>query len=92
MDDLISKQAVLDLVNDCGICIQKIVDLPSINPQKTGKWELVQYDSNPNIGNWHCSECNRIVCEEITAASPVYWYKYCPNCGAKMVEPQESEV
>lgn len=34
MDDLISRQAVLDLVNDCGICIQKIIDLPSVNPQK----------------------------------------------------------
>ena len=51
---------------------------------KTGCWERVKYDSNPNIGNWHCSECNRIVCGAITAVNPVYAYKYCPNCGAKM--------
>ena len=29
MSDLISRQAVLDAVNDCGICIQKILDIPS---------------------------------------------------------------
>ena len=58
---------------------------------KTGHWEWVQYESNPNIGNWHCSECNRlIVCGAIKTANPVRIYKYCPNCGAKMVEPQEN--
>lgn len=51
---------------------------------KSGHWEWVKYDSNPNIGNWHCSECNRIVSGAITAVNPVYTYKYCPNCGAKM--------
>ena len=51
---------------------------------KTGHWEYVQYDS-PNIGNYHCSECREtfpIDCSK---------WNYCPNCGAKMVEPQESE-
>lgn len=27
--DLISRQDVLDAVNDCGICIQRILDIPS---------------------------------------------------------------
>ena len=26
-----------------------------------GEWKYVQYDANPNIGNWHCSECRHIV-------------------------------
>lgn len=56
---------------------------------KQGHWEYVQYDGNPNIGNWHCSECNRIVCGAITAANPVYAYKYCPECGAKMQEVED---
>ena len=39
MSDLISRQAVLDAVNDCGICIQKILDIPSADPErKKGKW------------------------------------------------------
>ena len=59
--------------------------------QKTGHWEWVQYDSNPNIGNWHCSECMRIVYRAIPSAvtSAVYAYKYCPNCGARMAESEE---
>lgn len=29
MSDLIERQDALDAVNDCGICIQKILDIPS---------------------------------------------------------------
>ena len=72
---------------------RRIKNLPSVNPQpKTGHWEWVQYDGNPNIGNWHCSECQTIIphMPEETDNTPIY--KWCPMCGAKMVEPQESEV
>ena len=44
-----------------------------------GKWEFVQYDGNPNIGNWHCTNCRGI-------AKP--HTNYFPNCGARM----ESDV
>ena len=60
---------------------------------KTGHWEWVQYDYDSNIGNWHCSECKNIavvgVKKNEEGGIPIY--KYCPNCGAKMVETQESE-
>ena len=56
--------------------------------QKTGHWEWVQYDSNPNIGNWHCSECRNIVMECANNNEKVM-YKYCPNCGARMAESEE---
>ena len=29
MSDLISRQAAIDVVSDCGICMQQILDLPS---------------------------------------------------------------
>jgi hypothetical protein len=70
---------VLDAVNK----------VPSATPQlktgqpKTGHWEWVQYDANPNIGNWHCSECSCILRGE-TNKGPVRLPKYCPDCGAKM--------
>ena len=32
--DLIDRQDVLDAVNDCGICIQKILDIPSAEPER----------------------------------------------------------
>lgn len=62
----------------------EIMDMSSVSTEKTGRWEWVQYDSNPNIGNWHCSECDRMISGAITSYNPVYVYKYCPNCGAKM--------
>lgn len=40
-----------------------------------GKWEFVQYDANPNIGNWHCTNCRR-------GAKP--HTDFCPHCGARM--------
>ena len=53
-------------------------------PETIGHWEWVQYDSNPNIGNWHCSECRTIIphMPEETDNTPIY--KWCPMCGAKM--------
>lgn len=87
-DDCISRQAVLDInehhhgqmPNHVNHEIwNEINALPSVTPkEKTGHWEYVQYDGNPNIGNLHCSECDRIAGFE---------YNFCPNCGAKMIEP-----
>ena len=62
--------------------VDEIEQLPSVTPQPNiGHWEYVQYDSNPNIGNWHCSECMGI-CTEMHSIEDAY--NYCPNCGAKM--------
>lgn len=33
MSDLIRRQDAIDAVSDCGICIQKIVDLSSAEPE-----------------------------------------------------------
>jgi hypothetical protein len=61
---------------------------PFTSQPKTGHWEWVQYDSNLNIGDWHCSECKNIAVVGVNkneeGGIPIY--KYCPNCGAKMVE------
>jgi hypothetical protein len=75
--------------------IDAINDLPSVRvAEKVGRWEWVQYDFDPKIGNWHCSECRNILVHAVkkddVGGIPIA--KYCLNCGAKMVEPQESEV
>jgi len=57
--------------------------LPSVNPQKIGHWKPFYRISGRNI--YYCTSC-----EYATILETVF--KYCPNCGAKMVEPQESEV
>ena len=72
--------------------------LPSATPQpkerteertemheKTGHWEWVQYESKPNFGNWHCSECRCILRGEIKE-NPIRLPKYCPECGCRMQE------
>lgn len=48
-------------------------------PVRHGYWRFVQYDVNPQVGNWHCSVCNRISLIDAIGVA-----KYCPNCGAKM--------
>lgn len=72
------KDKLLLTVNKA-IC-NKLKQLPSVNPQpKTGYW------IDTGSGQM-CSRCGEIQ----------YGYdsfrRFCPNCGAKMIEPQESEV
>lgn len=50
---------------------------------KMGQWEWKPHPVLPYTGNWYCSECNLI---------GMSVYDYCPNCGCKMQEVQESEV
>lgn len=69
--------------------VKRIKNLPSVTPaEKTGRWEWLQYDGNPNIGNWHCSECGSIFIEGTIKKEKdsIPFYKYCPLCGAKLEE------
>lgn len=57
-------------------------ELPSVT-QKSGKW--IERDKRVYYAYWErykCSKCGHYGDND---------YKFCPNCGAKMVEPQESE-
>ena len=88
--DLISRQAVFDIneshhgqmPNHINHQIwQEIKELPSVNPQE------------PKIGHW-IKKADEIcfTCTNCWSTNPSgIKYKYCPNCGARMVEPQESE-
>ena len=60
-------------------------ELPTVEPSRpTGHW-IFNGGIEP-IG-WYCSNCG-------LWSSAVYKpnYKYCPNCGFRMIEPQENEV
>ncbi|MBQ1296956.1 MAG: hypothetical protein IIY21_23120 [Clostridiales bacterium] len=88
-EDCISRQAAIDVVHEYfekylnlndDICLDGIRSLPSVTPeQKMGHW--INYQKNIWIYA-QCSECGTVHDTKTN---------YCPNCGAKMVEPQESE-
>ena len=62
-------------------CIDCLDDLPPVTPQpKIGRWMECGGDE-PLLKGYCCSLCNFTTTQK---------YDYC-TCGAKMVEPQESE-
>ena len=84
--ELIRRKAAIDVLyknyilgrGDLNEVLDHIVDrlekLPSAHPERTGRWEYVDYGG---FGNYHCSAC-RMIC--ICNGD----YDYCPNCGARM--------
>lgn len=92
--DVVSRQAVIDLMmqkwgeNFSGDdAMQESIDairvMPSVTPQepKTGHWIPLGYEDEWWGEVCTCSECG----------SSMFRSNYCPNCGAKMIEPQERE-
>lgn len=100
-EDAISRQAVLDALRDAEnhafnafykglIKAHKIVaNLPSVTPQpKMGRWIYDNFD-------WRCSKCNEAPKTLGYVGTAIFMsehFKYCNHCGARMIEPQESEV
>ncbi|WP_034452479.1 zinc ribbon domain-containing protein [Butyrivibrio sp. AE2032] len=92
VEDCVSRAEVLKLMKDNwhthngDWAMQESMDdiraLPSVTLQepKTGHWS---HDGSHWKNRFICSECGYKLFDEPT--------NYCPNCGAKMVEPQESE-
>ena len=65
--------------------IDYIEQLPTVKPQeRTGHWNLFHTTEHgmKEDSYFKCDRCNYESYKE---------YNFCPNCGAKMVEPQESE-
>lgn len=93
MDDLISRQAALELVRalpSWPTVLDNLVDraqvqtelmmLPAAD-QKKGKW--VQY--NEMWGLWECSECGAVIHSESKKDRKEY-HAFCGRCGARMEE------
>ena len=85
--DLISRQAVLELIADYDLSMGQVVKgihaLPPVTPQqKTGYWiPLGNYDDYGNECSYKCSECGDV---------DTYPDNFCPNCGARM-ESEDKE-
>lgn len=79
--DAVSRQAVIDIVNNpLNIRLDEIIKkLPPVTPQpKTAHW--IHFANSDD-----CSGCGWSTGKYISPSN------FCPNCGARMVEPQESE-
>lgn len=74
------------ILRKCVHAIKYLYDCYEKVGHKTGKWEWVQHDSNPELGNWNCSECGFIPASFNLAKKHL---NYCPNCGARMVGEEE---
>lgn len=94
--DAISRQDAIRICEERGhdnsaYCMRQ---LPPVNPQeKTGHWILNDNQGVQAVGylTYHCSECGRVISSKYHGKiSLLKEYPYC-HCGAKMVEPQESE-
>ena len=74
------------LIHVTGIWAE-IDNAPTISAQqerKTGKWEAIPGQRVYN--DFRCSQCHRF---KFHNGEMRYKYKFCPNCGADMREPEE---
>ena len=53
-----------------------------LEQEHTGTW------IEEPINNFKCSCCGEYACDDYDASGTPKHYKFCPNCGAKMVEEQ----
>ena len=88
--DAVSRQEVLDLIADydlsMGQVVRGIYALSSVTPiRPKGHWRPIY--QGDEIINYRCSECEF----GNTFGKGTIGMNFCPNCGADMVEPQESE-
>lgn len=94
--ELINRQDVIDIIMGDGLycdtyadkvySAERIKNIPTVEPKK-GKWVLTDY---PDEQTYRCSVCNEIW--TFIVGTPVdNGAFFCPNCGARMEESEESD-
>ena len=93
MSDLISRQAAIEKISetiwDTAVAndVKTILkELPSVTPKrKTGKWiDAVIPNDNGGLPVQVCDQCNTFFPLAYTGGG----HRFCPNCGARMVEDE----
>ncbi|MBR2555332.1 MAG: hypothetical protein IKE94_10760 [Aeriscardovia sp.] len=88
--DCISRDDVRDVMQELwgtsGELMDRLMALPSVTPQepKTGHWISTE-TKGVRYAFWCRYKCS--LCGGLSART-----NFCPNCGCRMVEPQESEI
>lgn len=96
-EDAISRQAVLNVINSN--CIYENEYNLTAKHIKDAVKQLPPVTQEPKIGHWivyaeltgEWEGTKKYACDKCGEKVGVFKSNYCPNCGAKMVEPQESE-
>ena len=87
MSDLISREDAIEALKRAEALvfafgyhnvIGTIRELPTIDPVKHGKWEMLMGWPFPE---WRCSQCGNHICGD---KEHLKKWNYCPNCGARM--------
>ena len=94
MSDLISRQAALDIIDaelsgwltdDEWLHLEGVGTgiecLPTIDPVKRGRWKIEREPSGVRLMVCDCGY-------RFPAVLGLYHFKYCPNCGARMVDDE----
>ena len=91
--DVLDSIAIMCSVEELDVDFAKLLvlqrtikALPPVTPQEPRKehWTC-------DRANVRCSSCGRGY-KDFYGKARIANYNYCPNCGAKMVEPQESDI
>lgn len=83
--DITGKENMKTVVNYINSAHDKIVNLPSVTPQETRKGRWISTETKGvRYAFWCRYKCS--LCGGLSDCTT-----FCPNCGARMVEPQESE-
>ena len=99
--DLISREETLTAfadyvgsgmsMNDFDALWDIVAKMPAVNPTKTGHWiehPEIETSTPEYLMFYECSECRDKQC---FCKSDIHKKHFCNNCGARMIEPQESE-
>lgn len=89
------KRIILTCAKPADMIREKIKHLPTVTLQpKTGRWiihdEIFEALGISARGGVECSACKYRTHNHLHYVTG-FAYKFCPNCGARMVELQESE-
>lgn len=96
-EDAVSRKAVLETLDDMDNVLDEDRTVENYKELLKECYEVLPSVNSQNIGHWkeHRNRATghiETVCSECGAEEGYPYNDYCGNCGAKMVEPQESEV
>ena len=88
-DDLIRREDVARILTDPAFPYEPqieraVLDLPAVDAVPIVHAEWVK--ENDRVNHWHCSNCDNAF------GQVVYFYKFCPFCGASMTVKDQTNL